>query len=289
MKNATTFSKLQRIANKCREVKGWKAGDGRAIHARAKDTSIGHLYVYSVIGSSWFEEGVTANAVKDALAAMSGVKTLNIFINSEGGDVFEAKAIYSLIKRFSTDNSAEIVVHIDGLAASAATFIAMAGDKIITSPAATWMVHEAWTVAMGNAADLRDSADLLDMMNEDIANIYATRTGRSVEEMRDLMAKETWMNAEQALKEKFTDEIASYSDEDDDEEDTKAKAKAPSKIEAVAMTTRQRIAANTSDLFAYRNKKRASEMNLAAKPTEVKQQQDKSRERDSKARPASRS
>ncbi len=280
MKNTNTFAKLSRIANKCREVKGWKPGAGLSARS-AKDNS-GSLFIYSVIGSSWFEEGVTATGVKDALAAMKGVTTLNVFINSEGGDVFEAKTIYTQLKRFAADNSAEIIVHIDGLAASAATFIAMAGDKIITSPAATWMVHEAWTLAMGNASDLRDSADLLDMMNEDIANIYATRTKRSVEEMRDLMSKETWMNAEQALKEKFTDEIASYNEEDEDE-DEKSKARSTNKLEAAALTTRQRLSAMTSDLLNFRAKRTAAESNQS-KPAQ-QEMKNKSRERDSKGPP----
>lgn len=241
------IARAQRIANKCREVKGWKPG---SLFARAEKENTGSLYVYSVIGSSWWEEGVTATGVKDALAALKGVKTLNVFINSEGGDVFEAKAIYAQLKRFD----AEVIVHIDGIAASAATFIAMAGNKIITSPAATWMVHEAWTFAMGDATSLRDTADLLDMLNDDIALIYATRAGRPVDEMRQLMRATTWMNAEQALKEKFTDEIASY-DEGDEEDDKAAATKNTSKLEAAATATQQRIAASTAELLNFKNKR----------------------------------
>lgn len=245
-----TINKLNRIANRCREAKGWKPG---SIAARAEN-NIGNLYIYSVIGSSWFEEGVTAESVKVALDGLKGVKTLNIFINSEGGDVFEAKAIYTQLKRFA----AEKVVHIDGIAASAATFIAMAGDRIITAPEATWMVHEAWTLAMGNAADLRDQADLLDMMNEDIAAIYSKRTGRPVEEMRALMNVETWMNAQQALDQKFTDEVASYDAEDTDAE---ASAKPAIKAAAMAETTRQRLASMTPDLLAYRARRAQNDSN----------------------------
>lgn len=264
--------KAQRIANKCREVKGWKPG--AKIHARStKDTSVGDLYVYSVIGDSWFEEGVTAKSVQAALDDLKGVKTLNIFINSEGGDVFEAKAIYSQLKRFAAN--AELIVHIDGMAASAATFIAMAGDKIITSPAATWMVHEAWTFAMGDAKALRDSADLLDMMNADIADIYAARTKRPVEEMRALMAKTTWMNATQALEEKFTDEIATYEDDEEDEADGKAvDSKMLKNIARANDTTQKRIAASISDLMAFRAK-RAVEITKAS--NEPKKDEEKPR------------
>lgn len=245
-----TIGKLRRIANRCREAKGWKGG---AIAARStidsrgasNSPSVGNLYIYAMIGSSWFEEGVTAEGVRQALDGLRGVKTLNIFINSEGGDVFEAKAIYTQLKRFA----AEKVVHIDGLAASAATFIAMAGDRIVTSPAATWMIHEAWTVAMGNAGDLRDSADLLEMINEDIAKLYADRTGKDISTVRELMAAETWMTAQEALDLGFTDEIATFAD---DAEDDAPAAKASGKLEAVAETTHQRIAAMTADLLQFR-------------------------------------
>lgn len=250
MSTPFNFSKAQRIANRCREAKGWKGG---SIAARVDDKAkqnVGNLYIYSMIGSSWFEDGVTAEGVRAALETLKGIKTLNVFINSEGGDVFEAKAIYTQLKRFA----AEKVVHIDGIAASAATFIAMAGDKIVTAPAATWMVHEAWTLAMGNACDLRDSADLLDMMNEDIAGIYSKRTGRSMDDMRSVMAAETWMNAQQALDAKFTDEVASY---DDPEEDTAAAA-TTLKVAAVADTTQQRISAMTSELLTFRANRAAA-------------------------------
>jgi ATP-dependent protease ClpP protease subunit len=149
--------------------------------------------------------------VKDALAEMKGVKTLNVFINSPGGDVFEAKSIYTQLLRFD----AEKVVHVDGIAASAATLVAMAGDRIITSAVGTWMVHEAWSGAMGNAGDMRAIADVLDLESQIIADTYAKQTGKAPKEMRDLMLAETWMNADQALEQGFTDEI---SHDDDDEE-----------------------------------------------------------------------
>jgi ATP-dependent Clp protease protease subunit len=176
------------------------------------DGDRGELYVYETIGFDCFAEngGLTANKVKDALSEMKGVKTLNVFVNSEGGDVFEAKSIFTQLQRFD----AEKVVHIDGLAASAATLIAMAGDRIVTSPVATWMIHEAWSGAMGNATDMRKMAALLELENGTIAETYARQTGKPVDELLALMAAETWMNAAQALELGITDEI---SDVDDDE------------------------------------------------------------------------
>lgn len=170
-----------------------------------KKADAGELYVYESIGADWYGGGLTAKRVNEALAEMKGVKILNVFINSEGGDVFEAKAIFTNLKRFD----AEKVVHVDGIAASAATLIAMAGDKIITAPVATWMVHEAWSVAMGRAEDMRKMANLLELENGTIAETYAAQTGGTVEAMLELMATETWMNAQTALDKGFTDEISS--------------------------------------------------------------------------------
>lgn len=171
----------------------------------AKSGDTGELYIYEMIGEDWWTGGgVTAKKIVEALDALKGVSTVNVYINSEGGDVFEAKAIFENLKRFA----AEKVVHVDGIAASAATFIAMAGDRIITAPAATWMVHEAWAMAVGRAGDMRAMADVLDLENRAIAETYAARTKRSAEEMVELMAAETWMSAQEAKDLGFTDEIA---------------------------------------------------------------------------------
>lgn len=171
-----------------------QAGDGQA-----------SLYVYEQIGEDWWTgEGVTAKRVADALEAAKGAKTLNIYVNSEGGDIFEAKAIYAQLRRFD----AERVVYIDGLAASAATLIAMAGDRIVTAPAATWMIHEVWARTAGRAQDLRDLADVLDLENKAFAETYAARTKQPVDDVLAWMAAETWMDAKTAEERGFTDEIA---------------------------------------------------------------------------------
>lgn len=169
----------------------------------------GQLFIYDVIGQDfWTGEGVTAKRVADALDGMKAVSGLDIFMNSPGGDIFEAKAIYAQLNRFQ----AEKVVHVDGIAASAATFIAMAGDRIITAPAATWMIHEvrasAWGVTAEEALKL---ATVLDMENKVFADTYAKRTGQPGDQVASWMAAETWMNAAQAKERGFTDEIANES------------------------------------------------------------------------------
>lgn len=195
----TGFEVARQLAARHREVTGRPA-----FHAEVKG-EVGSLYVYEVIGYDWWTGGgVTAKQVVDALEQMKGAKKLNIYINSPGGDIFEAKAIFANIRRFD----AERIVHVDGIAASAASYIAMAGDKIITNPAATWMIHDVWARASGTAADHRALADVLDMENKSFAETYAKRTGQKVEDVLAWMTAETWMSASEAKERGFTDEIA---------------------------------------------------------------------------------
>lgn len=233
-----TFKKCHALAERQRLLKGYVPG---SIAARVEGkASTGALYIYEAIGEDWWTGGgVTAKSVQAALDSLKGVKNLDIFINSEGGDVFEAKAIYAQLKRFDAVKT----VHVDGIAASAATFIAMAGDKIITAAMANWMVHEAWGIAAGPAGDLRAYADLLDLQNEDIAGAYARKTGSPIEEMRALMAAETWMSATKALELKFTDEIAEEAD-DETQGDDKAAAKTVSKVFGLIRSTGAALASS---------------------------------------------
>jgi ATP-dependent protease ClpP protease subunit len=222
-----SFAKSSRIAERFRTVKNWKPGALFAREQREGSEEVaGSLYVYTAIGG-WFD-GVTADSVRAALDGLKGIDVLNIYVNSEGGDVFEAKAIYSQLMRFS----AKKVVHIDGIAASAASFIAMAGDEVIAAPESTVMIHDAWGVEFGNASKMREYADLLDMLSDDIAAIYSRKTGTPAAEFREMMKEDTWMTAQQALDKKLVDRIASYSDDDEDEPEAKVKSKFASLVEA---------------------------------------------------------
>lgn len=138
--------------------------------------------------------------------AENAVDTLEIEINSPGGSVFDGYTIYQEIKSLQ-DRGVIVNGTITGLAASMASVIAMACDKINIVPHGRMMIHDASNVVRGNADQLRQSADLLDSISEDIATIYANRTGSAVDEMRDLMKKETWMNAQQCIQNGFVDEI----------------------------------------------------------------------------------
>jgi ATP-dependent protease ClpP protease subunit len=155
------------------------------------------MLCYGPIGSPHndpFEPGITARDVASVLQGQNPGRII-LRVNSPGGDAFEGLAIYNLL----SSHSAKVEVHVDGVAASAASVIAMAGDVVHMADNALLMVHDPWTLAMGTADDMRSVADRLDMLADSLARTYAKRTGREPDEFRQLMAVETWFNAEQAV------------------------------------------------------------------------------------------
>lgn len=167
-----------------------------------KNTAELHFYG-EIADTSWSKDDVTPRKVQDDLNTMNSAKDVDIFINSPGGDVFAGLAIYNMIKRLNKPTT----VHIDGLAASAASVIAMAGDKIIMPNNSVMMIHNAWTLAMGNKEEIRDTADKLERIDNQLAQIYADRTGRDIEVIKEMMEAETWMDGNEALAGKFCDEV----------------------------------------------------------------------------------
>jgi len=156
------------------------------------------IFIYDEIG--YF--GDTAKGFADALKAFDHGE-LTVHLNSPGGDIFDGLAIYQALK----DHPAQVTVRVDGLAASIASVIAMAADKLIMAPKATMMIHDGWSVAAGNAGELRKLADLLDKQSDIIASVYADRSGQPADFWRDRMRDETWYNAEEALAAGLIDEI----------------------------------------------------------------------------------
>lgn len=173
----------------------------RVVANKANDSA--EIYVYGVIGGDWFGEGVTAKQVADDLRALGKVKTIDLRINSDGGSVFEGKAMYSLFN----EHSAKIIVHIDGLAASAASFLAMVGDEIEIAEGAFVMIHNAYTFAMGDARELRRSAEMLDTVNNTIIDVYAARTKCERKKIVQMMDDETWMTGAEAVENGFADKM----------------------------------------------------------------------------------
>lgn len=141
---------------------------------------------------------------------MSGEGNITVWINSPGGDCVAAAQIYNMLKEYSGD----VVVKIDGLAASAASVIAMAGDKVVMSPVAMMMIHNPSTVAFGEKVDMQKAIAMLDEVKESIINAYEIKTGMSRTKLAHMMDAETWMDAHSALDLGFADEIIGKVDED---------------------------------------------------------------------------
>jgi len=158
----------------------------------------GEIILYGDIG---FE--VTAKSFSDEFKALGEVSALDVRINSFGGDVFDGVAIYNRIVQAGKPTT----VYVDGIAASAASIIAMAGDEILMAESSFMMIHDAWALTMGNARELRDTADRLEAVSEQMGNIYAKKTGQDYEKVRQMMAEETEFNAAEALELGFASSI----------------------------------------------------------------------------------
>lgn len=177
----------------------WNPGVQAAVD-EAEDRSIS---IYDVIGYDyWTGDGVTARRIAGALRSL-GAGPVTVNVNSPGGDVFEGLAIYNLLR----EHQGEVTVKVLGLAASAASIIAMAGDTVQIARAGFFMVHNVWTVAAGNRNDYRELADWLEPFDTALADIYAARTGADVKTMGKLMDAESWIGGSSAIDQGFADEL----------------------------------------------------------------------------------
>lgn len=156
-----------------------------------------------IVNKTWWGDEVTPKQFKADLDELGEIETLNVYINSPGGDVFAGQAIHSMLKR----HKANVNVYIDGLAASIASVIAMAGDTIYIPKNAMMMIHNPWTIAIGNAEEFRKLADDLDKISESIIEAYKGKTFLDEDEIKELMNDETWMTAEEAVEYGFADEL----------------------------------------------------------------------------------
>lgn len=154
---------------------------------------------------SWWGDEVTPTQFRAELAAHPG--DLTVYINSPGGDVVAGSLIYSMLR----EHDGKITVRIDGLAASAASVVAMAGDRVEMAPTAYMMIHNAATIAMGNVRDMQQAAEMLAEVDRGIRTVYALKTGKSERELSEMMDAETWMSAPKALEDGFCDAIC-YAD-----------------------------------------------------------------------------
>lgn len=177
------------------------------LKVEAKNATHATMELYGTVGGDFFDEGVTAKDVVKSLKDLpSTIKTLDLHINSPGGSVFEGMAIYNRLKTYG--EKVDITVHIDGLSASIASIIMLAGKKIKMGETGFVMIHKPWSYAVGNADDLEKTVTLLDDIENQMLNLYVKRTGLSRVEIKDMLAKETWMDSTQAKDLGFIDEVS---------------------------------------------------------------------------------
>ena len=170
-----------------------------SIKAKANDTA--EISIYDEIGF-W---GVTAQSFsKDLKVLGNNLKQINLHIHSPGGDVFDGIAIYNLLK----NHPANVTVYIDGLAASMASVIAMAGNEVIMPENAMMMIHKPWGIQGGDAEDMRKYADLLDKVENTLIPAYANKTGKTPEELAEMLSAETWLNGKECVEQGFADKLA---------------------------------------------------------------------------------
>ena len=165
---------------------------------------VGQIDLFGEISDvSWWGDEVTPTMFKADLDDMGDVGNIDIHINSGGGDVFAGFTIYNMLSR----HKARKTVYIDGLAASIASLIAMAGDDIIMPRNSMMMIHNAWSLIAGNADELRKMADELDKIDGILRSTYVAKTGLEEDEIREMMANETWLTADDALEKGFATEV----------------------------------------------------------------------------------
>lgn len=158
------------------------------------------LELYGTIAEeSWFDDDITPRMFKDEL--LGGKGPITVWINSPGGDCVAASQIYAMLM----DYPGEVTVKVDGLAASAASVIAMAGTKVLMAPTAMLMIHNPMTAAFGDSAEMQKAIEMLTEVKESIINAYEIKTGLSRSKLARLMDEETWMNAKRAIELGFCD------------------------------------------------------------------------------------
>lgn len=158
-----------------------------------------------IVTDEYYDSDTSAAGFRDGLKSIGDVKTINLHINSPGGSVFEGIAIHNMLKQ----NKATVNVYVDGLAASIASVIAMSGDTIYMPKNAMLMIHNPWTLAMGNAKDLRKQADELDTIAKSSVTTYLAKAGDKLDEatLIQLLDDETWLTAEESVQYGLADQV----------------------------------------------------------------------------------
>lgn len=163
---------------------------------KATDNEVAEIHIDGeIVSEKLWDSDVSATDFRDSLKELGPVKTINMSINSPGGSVFDGIAIYNMLKK----NPATVNVTVEGLAASIASVIAMAGDTLTMDTGSMLMIHNPFTMAVGNASELREMADTLDQIRESSVDIYHEKTGIDKEAIKSVMDNETWLTADEAI------------------------------------------------------------------------------------------
>lgn len=176
---------------------------GAGYRFRAKAGKTAEIQIYEDIGGGWFG-GVTARQVADDIRGAGAVEQIDVRIASYGGDLSDGLAIYRML----AEHQARVVTHIDGVVASVASVIAMAGNEIIMAEAGSMMIHEGWTIAAGHADELRAQANVLEQQSNQMARLYADRTRQDLEKIKGWMKATTWFYGQEAVDQGFADRVA---------------------------------------------------------------------------------
>jgi ATP-dependent protease ClpP protease subunit len=176
--------------------------DWYRIRNEADSSAPAQVLIYGEIGDSWWGDSVPASQFVRDLAEIDA-EAVDFHIHSPGGDVFDGLAIATAIRT----HPAKTTAYVDGLAASAASFIATAADEVVMAVGAELMIHDAWGMAMGNAADMAKMADDLDKISANLAGLYALKAGGSADDWRDVMKAETWYSADEAVQAGLADRV----------------------------------------------------------------------------------
>ena len=163
------------------------------------------LWIYDPIGEMFGPDAVTAKGVRDRLASLRSIDRLTVRINSPGGEVDEAVAIHALLSEFK----AEKVTKVDGIAASAATVIGVASDRIEMAKGSKWMIHNPWGIAVGDYREMLKAAEVAKQYRDSMVGMYSARTGKSDDDIRTAMDAETYMLDQEAVDWGFADSVGS--------------------------------------------------------------------------------
>ena len=226
-------------------------GSGSFMSSAVVSDSEATIYLYDAIVGSDFEAdfygGISPKEFSQLMDSINA-PVINLRVNSPGGNVFGARAMQNAINR----SQSKVVAHVDGLAASAASVLILAADEIVMGEGSFLMIHNAWTIAAGNAADMRQQADDLEEIDESLVQSYASRTNMPNEQIKDMMNAETWIGADKAVALGFADRKSNaMASADQNKWDLSAYANPPAKNE-----TEQSVDETSDETKPFRSRER---------------------------------